>query len=63
MGAGTILKLATQFCCGSKTAPKNNVYFKKKKEGHMLFKYSLQTSGGKSMGKEKSRNLSPLTDS
>ena len=32
MGAGTILKLATQFCCGPKTAPKNNVYFKKKKK-------------------------------
>ena len=55
VGAGTILKLATQFCCGPKTAPKNNVYFKKKKkkEGHMLFKYSLQTRGGKIHGKRK----------
>ena len=27
VGAGTILKLATQFCCGPKIAPINNAYF------------------------------------
>ena len=63
VGAGTVLKPVSQFCCGPKTAPKNKVYLKKKKkERHMLLKYSLQTRGRGIHGKRKIKeSVTPYT--
>ena len=62
VGAGTILKLVSQFCCGPKSAPKNKVYFKKKKGETYVVKILSLNKGGKIHGKRKIKeSVTPYT--